>query len=137
MLVAKRTVDGVAEGTRETGGNVVEAVRATVNAAAGGIGDIGTTAVTSVRDILMSIVGGVKDVAGAAMPKSYRVDDRTPPGEYTAPTDRTNPPEYVPPSGEQKADVTVIRARAPRVPQPRLYPSLYPGATEGVSSIAR
>ncbi|HKX53592.1 MAG TPA: hypothetical protein VJM47_07300, partial [Nitrosospira sp.] len=57
--------------------------------------------------ILVSVVEGIKDVAGAAVPRSPRTQDRTPPEdrvppEYTPPPDRPRPREYVSPADNNR-----------------------------------
>ncbi len=100
----RNTLSNTLRATGAVGTEAVDITRTTVSAAAGGIGDIGTTAVTSVRDILLSIVGGIKDVASAALPQSYRgedrlsPEDRVRPREYATSRQRNRPPEYVPPA---------------------------------------
>jgi hypothetical protein len=77
-MVARRTVDGIVEATKEIGGNVDDAAKVAIGGAIEAAASIGNTAVAAVREVLIGALGAVKDIAGAALPKTEPTTRATP-----------------------------------------------------------
>jgi hypothetical protein len=69
-LVARRTVDGVIEATKEIGGNVEEVAKVAVGGAIEAAGTIGKMTVRSVKDMLVGVAEGVKELASSLLLKT-------------------------------------------------------------------
>jgi hypothetical protein len=83
-MVARRTVDGIVEATKEVGGNVDEATKIAIGGAIEAAGSIGSTAVKAVRDVLVGAAEAVKDISSAALPKPESKTGVVPPKKSAA-----------------------------------------------------
>jgi hypothetical protein len=113
-LVARRVVEGIAAGVKESGGNAAESARATVQVALLTASDLGKIALHAVKQILAGAAEGLEEIAkarAATAAPAARQAPATAPAARTAKAAKVAP--AAPPAARKRA-AAPARARPAR-----------------------